>query len=69
MCQSVCVLYVHVCVCAGDSKPGKSVELEREIQGKEGAGSLLTYNSHLHLSVANQRQRLPIFQVYMHTYN
>ena len=33
------------------------------VQGSEGAGTLLKYNPHINLTVAQQRQRLPIFQV------
>lgn len=61
---SMCVSCdVYTMTGSGDSKPGSSVELERVVQGHEGAGTLLKYNPHLNLSVAQQRQRLPIFQV------
>eukprot|EP00731_Ephydatia_muelleri_P027081 Em0018g1181a len=45
----------------GAPKPGALVELERPVEGGEGAGSCLTYNTHINLSIAQQRQRLPIF--------
>ena len=48
---------------AGAPKPGALVELERPVEGGEGAGSCLTYNTHINLSIAQQRQRLPIFNV------
>ena len=49
----------------GASKPGASLDLERptDTEGSEGAGSCLTYNPHMNLSLTQQRQRLPIFKV------
>lgn len=48
----------------GSTKPGTSLELERptSTEGSEGAGSCLTYNPHMNLSLSQQRQRLPIFK-------
>ena len=50
-------------VIVGAPRPSSSIELERVIQGNEGAGSCMTFNTHLHLSISQQRQRLPIFKV------
>ncbi|XP_003384417.3 PREDICTED: probable ATP-dependent RNA helicase DHX35 [Amphimedon queenslandica] len=44
----------------GGSRPSGQVELERAKQGSEGAGSCMTFNTHLHLPISQQRQRLPI---------
>ena len=47
----------------GRSRAAGSVELERQVEGSEGAGSVLSYNPHLNLTLTQQRQRLPIFKV------
>lgn len=48
----------------GGSKPGASLDLERPTatEGSEGAGSCLTYNPHMNLTLTQQRQKLPIFK-------
>lgn len=46
----------------GTAVPGSSVDLERVIEGSNGAGSCMSFNTHLHLSISQQRQRLPIFK-------
>ncbi len=53
--------YTQVFCC----RPGGSLDVERASDSGEGAGSCLSYNYHLNLSIAQQRQRLPIFQVCM----
>ena len=45
------------------SRAAGSVELERRVEGSEGAGSVLSYNPHMNLTLTQQRQRLPIFKV------
>lgn len=50
-------------VMSGRSRAAGSVELERQVEGSEGAGSVLSYNPHIHLTLTQQRQRLPIFKV------
>ena len=45
------------------SRGAGSVELERQVEGSEGAGSVLSYNPHMNLTLTQQRQRLPIFKV------
>ena len=69
------MLQDFVCVCvlfllSGTSKPGTSLELERGVRESEGAGACMTFNPNINLSITQQRQRLPIFQVlykYAHT--
>lgn len=47
----------------GRSRVAGSVNLERQVEGSEGAGSVLSYNPHINLTLTQQRQRLPIFKV------
>lgn len=47
----------------GRSRNAGSVELERQVEGSEGAGSVLSYNPNINLTLAQQRQRLPVFKV------
>ena len=47
----------------GRSRTAGSVNLERQVEGSEGAGSVLSYNPHINLTLTQQRQRLPIFKV------
>ena len=47
----------------GRSRAAGSVNLERVVEGSEGAGSVLSYNPHINLTLIQQRQRLPIFKV------
>ena len=46
----------------GRSRAAGSVNLERQGEGGEGAGSVLSYNPHISLTLTQQRQRLPIFK-------
>lgn len=46
----------------GRSRTAGSVNLERQAEGSEGAGSVLSYNPHINLTLTQQRQRLPIFK-------
>ena len=39
------------------------MNLERQAEGSEGAGTVLSYNPHINLTLTQQRQRLPIFKV------
>lgn len=41
---------------------GVGLNLERVSEDSEGAGTCITYNSNLSLSISQQKQRLPIFQ-------
>ena len=47
----------------GRSRAAGSVNLERQAEGSEGAGTVLSYNPHINLTLTQQRQRLPIFKV------
>ena len=50
----------------GTSAPpqqGAGLNLERVSEDSEGAGTCITYNANLSLSISQQKQRLPIFQV------
>lgn len=47
----------------GRSRNAGSVELERQVEGSEGAGSILSYNPNINLTLSQQRQRLPVFKV------
>ena len=49
---------------SGTLKPGASLELERGVRESEGAGACMTFNPNINLSITQQRQRLPIFQVH-----
>ncbi|CAI8014753.1 Probable ATP-dependent RNA helicase DHX35 [Geodia barretti] len=46
----------------GRSRAAGSVNLERQAEGSEGAGTVLSYNPHINLTLTQQRQRLPIFK-------
>lgn len=63
--KSSATILTHQFAYTGTSKPGASLELERHThtEGGEGAGSCLTYNPHMNLTISQQRQRLPIFKV------
>lgn len=49
-------------LCQGTEKPGSAVDEERSVQG-EISGSTVAYNPFHNLSIDQQRQRLPVFQV------
>lgn len=59
----ICILWCILSHSIGTSKPGASLELERGIRESEGAGACMTFNPNINLSITQQRQRLPIFQV------
>ena len=65
MCCSV-LIHKLVCILLGTAVPpqqGVGLNLERVSEDSEGAGTCITYNSNLSLSISQQKQRLPIFQV------
>lgn len=49
----------------GQSKPGSDIKVERDNSG-EGAGSCMTYNPNVSLSMQQQKQRLPVFKYRNH---
>ena len=48
---------------AAPPQQGVGLNLERVSEDSEGAGTCITYNTNLSLSISQQKQRLPIFQV------
>ena len=50
----------------GQSKPGADVKNDRKVDGDIGAGSFLSYNPNVSLSMQQQRQRLPVFKYRNH---
>ena len=52
---------------AAPPQQGVGLNLERMSEDSEGAGTCITYNSNLSLSISQQKQRLPIFQVLLTT--
>ena len=61
--SNYCILWCILSRSIGTSKPGASLELERGVRESEGAGACMTFNPNINLSITQQRQRLPIFQV------
>ena len=54
---------------AAPPQQGVGLNLERASEDSEGAGTCITYNTNLSLSISQQKQRLPIFQVMPTTLN